>query len=335
MRRFILVFSFLFLLVGLPAAVLSQQDEPLGLSVVPALSDYVVAPGQLSLKEINVTNITDIDLPIRIGFRSITPVDAVVDNVDRDRFDASAWLSVDGDSLILKPGQTKTVEVRIQPPSDAGAGGHYATVVFRVLNGFNANNSLTASSPEISSLLFLTVPGNIEEAANLSYSSPGLVQFNKTRHFSINFTNVGNVHILPTATISVEKIGGGEVAQLSAQPKLVIPGTTSVLDTSWIPDDPGIYRAKYKVTYGTASRTEAHTSQWFIVLPSLWIIGVLLSSLILGMVILWYRVIGQVFRRRKVRLYKDNHDKNAEFAETKKFKPTRQKKTDKDQWPKL
>ncbi|HEX9679330.1 MAG TPA: hypothetical protein VGA08_01805, partial [Candidatus Saccharimonadales bacterium] len=289
----------------IPGRLGGQANAPIGLSVVPAISDTVVAGGQLTVKDITITNIADIALPVTVDFRALAPVDPISDEALRRRYDASAWITADQTELVLAPGESQTIQIRITPPVDAGPGGHYASVIFRAINSPQGGDSQTVASPEVASLLFLTVPGNITEQASIAYRSTGLISRRQDRSFGLEFTNQGNVHLLPTATVSLRQLSGHEVDRLTFTPKLVIPGTRASLTTTWRPTQPGIYRAVFNISYGSPSRSEEHTSGMIIVWPAVWIMVVLAAGLGVALRTGW-SYLRRLTRRRRIKLSKDD-----------------------------
>lgn len=249
-----------------------SPDIGSGLSIVPAITEKVVSAGQLTLLPITVTNITDRAQAVTVSFASFAPVDPVIDDKARSRFYASSWLAADPPQILLGPRESKSLEIRITPPADAGAGGHYATAVFRVLaEGELPDSSSTAVRPEIKALLLLTVPGDINELAEAEYIYPAWFNQNRQRTVAVELMNRGNVHLLPTAEVQIKDLSGQLVQELSLPAKLVIPGTAVWLDSPWTDARPGIYRAHYSVTYGSPKRQLSYVSPPILILPAIWL----------------------------------------------------------------
>lgn len=254
------------------ASVAQSPDIGSGLSIVPAITEKVVSAGQLTLLPITVTNITDRAQAVNVSFASFAPLDPVIDDKTRSRFDASSWLATDTPKMLLGPRESKNLEIRITPPGDAGAGGHYATAVFRVLaEGELPDSSSTAVRPEIKALLLLTVPGDINELAEAEYIYPAWFSQNRQRTVALELLNRGNVHLLPTAKVQIKNLSGQVVKELSLPAKLVVPGTATRLDSLWAGAGPGIYRLNYSVTYGSPQRQLSYLSPPVLVLPAIWL----------------------------------------------------------------
>jgi hypothetical protein len=266
----------------------------------------VVVAGQLTLVPITITNQSQSPRAIEISFRPLAPIDQVIDESARARYDATSWLSVDNTDLLLATGESQIVPIRVKPPSDAGPGGHYANVVFRVLNdplaGSDVNNA--AINPELTSILFLTVPGDISEIAEADFSHPSLIAQSSPRNFGVELANIGTVHLLPTIYVSLVQLSGHEIERLTTPPKLSLPGTRVNLSADWADPPPGIYRAKYSVSYGSPLKRIDYVSGVFIVLPALWIQLVLIGTLLVGLRF----IVPAIFRRlptRRLQLAKD------------------------------
>lgn len=263
----------------------SAQTPKIGLSIVPAINERVVAAGQLAVTTIRVTNLAKEPQAVTLEFRPLAPIDPVIDGQARVRYDASSWLSAEFTEFLLAPEESQEIDIRIEPPSDAGPGGHYASLVFKAINDPEPESEVSSThiTPEVISLLMLTVPGNIFELIEAEFHSPSWFSQGRHRNFTIDLTNLGNVHILPTVNLSLRTTGGDEAAQFTLPPKLSIPGTATTLRQAWSDPPPGIYKARYQITYGSPQKAVTAESGWFVVLPALWIQLVVLGGLALGL----------------------------------------------------
>lgn len=251
----------------------AQDSNRIGLTINPALSERVVTAGQLTLTTIDVTNISQQPQAVSVSFRPIAPIDPVTDESARSRYDATSWLSVDSRQFLLAPGESRPISLRINPPDDAGPGGHYANVVFRVLNDQNTSDSQSSAriSPELSTVLFMTVPGNITESAQVDFTSPPTWNWSKNQEFNAAINNTGNIHLLPSGSVSISQLNGHEVEHLDFPAKLIIPGTSSSLVSEWTNPGPGLYRANFQIGYGSPLQFVNNTSHIIVILPAIWI----------------------------------------------------------------
>lgn len=288
----------------------AQTHDSVGLSVVPAIIDQPLAPGISTTISIQVTNITDKSLPVRVGTRPLAPLDPLVDENLRDRYDASSWLDVLTPQLVLAPGQTESVQLVARANDEAGPGGHYALVVFRILTNETAVSTNSARfNPEVASVVMFALPGQINEQMHLRLDQPPLWQVSSVASSFAYLANRGNVHVLPQINASFAPIGGGTRADISVPPHLVLPGTESRFDLEWPKLEWGLYRLQVETSFGTPLKSLSATSRWFFVPPPFWIQAV---AAIVVLAAIW--ATGKLlkkarsFRRRRRRLASDRSD---------------------------
>lgn len=294
--QLITLFSVAYLSVVTPV-VYAQSHDSVGLSIVPAIVDLPLASSNNF--SIQVTNITAQALPVNVGVRALIPLDPTVDPNQRQRYDASQWITPSITDLLLEPHETTSVAFGVAPPSDAGPGGHYALVTFRVLTPEGPLSASNAQvNPEVTSIIMLGIPGELIETASLGLVEPSRWQWTPQRSLAYDFVNTGNLHLLPQSRILALDLAGRTVETLPVASHLVLPGTASRFAAYWRPAKWGIYRYKVESSFGTPLKLLDATSQIFIVWPPIWIQLVGLSTFV-GLGMLMKRVI--VFSHRRLR----------------------------------
>lgn len=275
---------------------LVAQNEPgVGLSIVPAIVELPLAANDTF--KITVTNITDESLPVSVGVRALIPIDPNVDSRLRQRYDASQWIVPEAASLVLQAAEAKTIAFKVDPPTDPGPGGHYALVVFRILTPEAATEATNARvNPEITSVVMLTIPGDINEAGELSVVQPSRWQWPPQRQLAFDFINRGNLHLLPQNRIVILSVSGQVVETLPVASHLVLPGTASRFSVDWRPSKWGLYRYKIESSFGTPLKLFEADSQIFMVWPPVWIQIIGVASLI-GLGFLTKRAVKYLRRR--------------------------------------
>lgn len=283
----------------------AQSDlQGSGISVVPAITEIVAQPGEPSTLNLKITNISQVPLPITIYTQPIKPIDQEVDGTLRSRFDASTWLEPISPNLVLDINETKDIKITLNPPIDAGPGGHYALITFRILSPQNSNYpTSTQITPEVSSVIFVTVPGLVEEKAEINFINQNNIQIKREREFTFEFTNLGNIHLLPTARIDIKDTHGQIIDTISYSQRLILPNTKAVFSVDWEPKSDGKYSAELIVSYGTPNQSQTLISNSFWVLPGLGIIVLWLFLLLLLILIILFIIkrfiIRKYFNRKK------------------------------------
>jgi hypothetical protein len=260
---------------------------------VPAIIDQPLTPGISTTITVQVTNITDRSLPVKVGTRPLAPLDPVVDESVRNRFDASRWLTPLMSDLVLAPNETQAVQLTALAEPEAGPGGHYALIIFRALTAEPETDSNSARfNPEVASMVIFNLPGQTNEQLELSLEQPPIWQIWRPEHFVFNLINRGNIHVLPSSVVIAKPIWGGREQSVQTNSHLVLPGTNSRFQADWPELEWGIYRLEHKTSYGTPLKDVAASSRWFVVPPPLW-----LQLIAVGLIGFGIRAAAQSYRR--------------------------------------
>lgn len=297
MKGFILSVLIIGCFLFWPAQLASAQaQDSIGLAIVPAIVDLPLASADNF--SIQVTNISEQSLPVQIGVRALTPFDPNVDASLRERYDASFWLKPETPALVLAPRETASVNFTVNAPPEAGPGGHYALVVFRVIPPTPVSTNTSANvNPEITSIVLLTVPGAITEAAKLELAKPPW-QWSPQYSLALSLINTGNVHILPQNKFVIYSLSGEIQTTLTTASRLVLPGTASQFEMDWRPESWGIYRLQADTSFGTPLTLLSSPSHLLIVWPPIWI---QLVAVALTVTLVWSGRQGLRHLRRRLR----------------------------------
>lgn len=290
----------------------AQAENNIGLSIVPAIVDLPLASSESFA--INVTNISEQSLPVRVGVRALTPFDPNVDPSLRARYDASLWLKPETSGLVLAPRETASVTFEVEAPPEAGPGGHYALVVFRVITPEPVTTDSNANvNPEITSIVLLTLPGEITEAARLELIKPQW-QWSPQYNLSLNLINAGNVHILPQSKFVISDLSGETQATLSTVSRLILPGTASKFEVDWRPEGWGVYRLQADTSFGTPLTLLSSPSYILVIWPPIWI-QLVATAFLASLALLTRQGLKRVRRRlrRPRRLARDSSDQPAKL----------------------
>lgn len=311
-RRLALISCALFIFVisrgsDLPANAQVQAGTT-GLTVIPPLYIYDLAPGQSITNTVRVQNIDS-----RSRLVNVSPQNFVADQEGRGCVPTESntetplaqWLTADPTQHNFEPSEQFTFNFTLSIPADAEPGGHYGALVFQIVPGEDDKDAVGVKSFVQGATCFLVnVQGDVRLGANIKSftagekeitepanpnATPGTDAAAETKkaeaiHFSTAIRNTGNTHIQPTGQIFVKNLLGHEYSPFDMEPgqgkKYVLPKTTRVFENDWKKPGIGFYRAKVIVFYDTDHpQLVAETSFW--VLPPLWVWAVVVVVLLL------------------------------------------------------
>jgi len=280
------------LLLSANSSLWAQSSNTIGLSISPAIVEIAGDPGSQHKAQVVVTNTSYKPLPVSVEVTSLIPIDNEIDRSRRAEFDASSWIKINQNNLLLEPSETTTIDAEINVPNEANAGGHYAQVGFRVLSLENFSQKANAQIiPEVSASFFITVSGDINEKAE--FSTDNMIQnyISKGSGAQIKFMlrNTGNVHILPAPKVTIFN-NSGDISSFNLQPQLVLPNTEKEFILEWPADiGYGQYSARVETVYGSQNIPLVSDVSDFKVGPAWWQIALVLIVVFPALFIIFRR----------------------------------------------
>lgn len=298
--------TFFILIVALGTVTLCRdvalaQSSASVLKLEPVLNEMTAKPGDRVVRQITLTNLSNIPLPIKGYARQFSATDELGDSDFPDNPDQKSvqqWFSFDTADFILQGHDSRTIILTIQIPNDAEPGGHYATVFFQSLIPKEILSQTTISlASRIGALFFLVVAGDVHTRGTLAEFSTAKVHQQTPVELAIRFTNTGNVHVRPASTITITNWRGSTVAVIDDDGQIVLPNKTRRWNVVWSPVGWafGQYRASIVTTIDAGAKSE-QSSITFWVMP-FFLIGKAILSLVL---VFWLLTRG---RRRLAKAY--------------------------------
>lgn len=305
LRAIITIVAFLVLAV-LTVGLSSQQAHAATantLKVSPVRSDIELKPGESKTIKTVVTNLTKEEISVRpvandfvSGDERGTP--ALI--LEADQFAKShslkRFMAPLADFTIPAEG-TKVVEVTLNAPRDAKAGGYFGAVRFAPTNPDGGGQvNLSAS---VASIILATIPGEVTQKLMLTdfdiqQNGQGKTYFMTPDNLqaSFRFTSQSGIQLAPFGKVSVKK--DGKVIQETdfnekTPREMILPDSARRWD---VPLENigkfGKYEVAATFTYGTKNQTiEVTKSFW--VIPQLYIIlaivGLVVLLVVIGLVI--------------------------------------------------
>lgn len=270
MRRLILALICLGLILGFvptvaTAADTSSQSKNKGLYISPLRTQLTLQPGDSVTRAFTVANLTDAPMTVTTHVEQFSVSDYSYDyqftKANND------WVHLVERAVTLQPYESHELAYVVKLPTDATPGGHYYT-----LYASTAPTDTTTSTVRATTLLYLTVNGDLSRTAQVVQSSLPSFVISPQITYSLDIRNTGNVHY--TAYIASRVDGLGYQDAPSGTSQLLMPGATRQVQSSInSPLLPGIYKLSYTVK---PEQGEAITgSQYFLFLPP-WAVAILI-----------------------------------------------------------
>lgn len=268
------ILSLLVILITLFTKPALAQQNSLGLSAIPPRLEITTAsPGDIITKEIKVRNESRTEKVITVSVEDFivvddvgTPVRVETENQNDNRWAAANWIQVSPTQIKLKPGETKALVLTLLVPENATPGGHYAMVLYN----HNADTTITqtgaAIETKVGSLVYVTIPGDINENAQVKeFSTNKFFEYGPV-NFKTIITNLSDIHIAPAGSINIYNTFGLRSHQLKLSNTNIFPYTSrefdNTLDRKFMF---GYYRAKLNAVYGPSGQPiNATLSFWVI-----------------------------------------------------------------------
>lgn len=257
-----------------------------GFGITPARAELVLEAGQTVHKSILIHNQSGEDRLIRLNAADFTAGpqgDAVLEQGAGDGlYSGKDWFSFELDNFELKQGEQIELDVIIEVPADAGAGGYFSTVLVSgvPINVEDASNVKLLG--RVGSLFYMRVSGDVNESGHIEeFTTDRKVYQQGPIVFNSNFRNDGNVHLSPAGTLTVKNIFGTDIKTIEWPQLYVLPNISRPRTVSWDRDVLfGWYKAELDVKYGLNDKQSDKATISFIVFP-LGTAGIVLTIIII------------------------------------------------------
>jgi hypothetical protein len=151
---------------------------------------------------------------------------------DTGAFTARPYITLDADSIVLNPGESKDIKATLHIPQDAGSGGRYALIYL---------HTKPVATGQMGIVSAITVPVMITlkdtpltETGRIDTVNVSRIETNKPAIVSTTFTHTGNHHFYGAVNeIFIKDSSGATIATITTDPEVhaLIPGQTVVLRT--------------------------------------------------------------------------------------------------------
>ena len=289
------------------------------LKVSPVRSDISIKPGESQIVEMTVSNLTEEAIEIRpttndfiAGNENGSPALILDENEFAPTHSLKRFMSP-LENVTIPAGDAAKVEVLIEVPANAQAGGYFGAVRFAPAG--TEDGSQVNLNASVASLILLTVPGDIVE--KLQLTDFNITQDGTTKPFyydgkdmiaGVRFENTGNLQLAPFGKVSVLR-GNDVVYDVDFNDKeikdTILPDSARKWD---IPlkgiDKFGKYTVMSTFTYGTQNQT-IEVSKTFWIIPMSFILAAIAGVLlVIGIIAL---IVWLVMRKRKNHQARKSH----------------------------
>lgn len=255
-------------------------------------TQLTLTPGESSNFSLKIRNNSDFPVTVTslaedfiIGADYKTPVP--VDSSEEDnRWAMASWITVTPALQTIQANTTAAVQIKINVPTDALAGGHYVMVTHQPVQGGRANENATSINQRVGTLVYGIVPGEFTEQAFIRNLTVPMFSDIGPVAYSFLVDNDSEAHIRPRLSAKISNIWGKEVFAQEIESGNIFPKTSRDFagqwDRIW-----GVGRYKLEITmlYGTNTATSM-ASTYFWLFP-IWLFLAGLVVLVTLVALIW------------------------------------------------
>jgi cell division protein FtsN len=217
------------LLFLLGSLLLCASARGKGLVVGPARIELTLAPGEIRVTTISVTNTDTVGQLFRLTLMNFTLTevgDLSYDVKVQPRFPIQSWIDINPEEVDIAGQQAATIRVRVRAPSEASGTIWGGVLVSMPATGRAVGGFGVTTEPRVFIPVYLTVSGTQKSAAEVA-SFQAVRDREGVFHFRASLRNRGNTMLRPAGTwLLEEKTPRGPVELLvvpfSGEP--VLPG---------------------------------------------------------------------------------------------------------------
>lgn len=278
------------------------------LVISPARYEVTLSPGTQAKTEITLINDQKETRTFYISYENFEAQgDSGAPKFIGAKDGLATWISAP-DSIVLKPGESRKMEMTISPPATVEPGGYFGAIFWSTTPPNNSNNGQVTIGAKIGMLIFLSINGDVKEDAGLvNFHVKDTQWFHRALPigFTYQFSNDGGDRVNPKGTIAIHSILGWKVSTVNANPSEgnVLPHTTRKFTPEWAKATSvsqqeenkdkqysffgaikhewknfavGFFQAKLSVQFGTEDKRVQSNSIYFVVFPTELILVVLI-----------------------------------------------------------
>ncbi len=306
-RKFLLLLTLIFGLVAGVQPAFAMDPPAFSMTINPTSQDIELFPGQEYTGKVNITNTGSASLNFTA---SAAPY--MVDNETYEPSFSEAndftqlynWITFPQEIYHLEPGQSASVEFKVNVPAEATGGGQYAAIIASSNDTIQEGAAIKVIS-QVAGILYGRVNGaEMHPEGELVEQSAPFFTLGGPIEISERTYNTGNVDFKVHHAATITNFFTGEElfnattkdnngGIIGSTDTIVLPGTARTNIITWEDTPPiGIFKVKQKIIF----LEEDVESEFIVVICPVWfIIGVIVLILLL---VLWM-ILAAKRRKRK------------------------------------
>ena len=251
-------------------AATSQSAASNAISLSPFLQNITVSESDttksFNLKLTNNSpNVQELDLTTR-DFGSLNDSGGILLKGTTDdysqHYGLTSWLTLEADTVVLQPGEARTILVSVNNRQDLQPGGHYAAVVASVKSLDEQTGNRVVVNQQVLSLILVDKQGGDHYDLKLKQVEQNGNWLHLPNDIKLQFQNPGNVHVVPRGQVLLKNPAGSVIAKgiINSETAFVLPATLRDLYVRLTPVGhslplPGIYHVEVDYRYDGIDQT--------------------------------------------------------------------------------
>lgn len=314
----VIVFLGLFLLLSTSYYLLSTapkahaQEFVRTYTVIPPTVEHKLNPGDKTEGVIKIINDSSSPLSFKVDVQDYIVSDTqgtpnlVPPNTLNGRHSAASWIGVYPNSFTIPPKTRQEFRYYLQTPPDAAPGGHYAAVVFTPLAVGDKESTGATVYTQIGTLFYITIAGPIKEQASVTKFLTDAFQEYGPVKILTQIKNMGDLHISPKGTVTVNGLFLNEKQNLPAYN--IFPETArdfeNTLGKMFML---GRYKASLVASYGQNNNLPLTATFYFWVFP--WRLAVVITLIVIAV------ILGMMYWKRRKKNTREQTELNTEATQ--------------------
>jgi hypothetical protein len=250
MKSFTAFSAVLFVLTFVFVSQTAYAQQQAGITLVPAMVEKSVNPGDTLTQTLTVTNESGEDREYYVYKKNITGVENggvpvfAKEEGERTVYEVAEWIQIPTEPIKVFANQSLELPITITVPPEATPGSHFGGV-FISAEPPKLREIGAGVGYEVVSIISLRINGDISDMARIrSFSTDKLVYGSKHVKFSAKIENQGNILIRPRGPVTITSMFSTKPVVISVNSSLagVFPGTARDIEFAWDSDELGFGR---------------------------------------------------------------------------------------------